>query len=54
LLGIPTVLDRIIQQAIAQVLVEIFNPEFIGAFQDVQSSNELSATKYLKKEVSKV
>ena len=28
LLGIATVLDRIIQQAIAQVMVEIFDPEF--------------------------
>lgn len=28
LLGIPTVLDRIIQQAITQVLVEVFNPGF--------------------------
>jgi RNA-directed DNA polymerase len=27
LLGIPTVLDRLIQQAIAQVLIEIFDPE---------------------------
>jgi RNA-directed DNA polymerase len=27
-LGIPTVLDRLIQQAIAQVLVEIFDPTF--------------------------
>ena len=27
-LGIPTVLDRLIQQAIAQVLVPIFDPEF--------------------------
>jgi len=28
LLGIPTVLDRVIQQAIAQVLTPIFDPEF--------------------------
>jgi RNA-directed DNA polymerase len=28
LLGIPTVVDRIIQQAIAQVLGPIFDPEF--------------------------
>ena len=28
LLGIPTVIDRLIQQAIAQVLVPIFDPEF--------------------------
>lgn len=27
-LGIPTVLDRVIQQAIAQILVPIFDPEF--------------------------
>ena len=30
LLGIPTVLDRMIQQAIAQVLTPIFDPEFSG------------------------
>jgi retron-type reverse transcriptase len=28
LLGIPTVLDRLIQQAIAQVLTEICDPDF--------------------------
>jgi len=27
-LGIPTVVDRVIQQAIAQVLTPIFDPEF--------------------------
>ena len=27
-LGIPNVLDRVIQQAIAQVLTPIFDPEF--------------------------
>ena len=27
-LGIPTVVDRLIQQAIAQVLTPIFDPEF--------------------------
>ena len=30
-LGIPTVLDRLIQQSIAQVLTPIFDPEFSGA-----------------------
>jgi len=30
-LGIPTVLDRVIQQAIAQVLVPIFDPGFSEA-----------------------
>jgi RNA-directed DNA polymerase len=29
-LGVPTVLDRLIQQAIAQVLTPIFDPEFSG------------------------
>jgi RNA-directed DNA polymerase len=28
LLGVPTVLDRLVQQAIAQVLEPIFDPEF--------------------------
>ena len=28
LLGIPTVLDRFLQQAIAQILTDIFDPEF--------------------------
>jgi RNA-directed DNA polymerase len=28
-LGIPTVIDRVIQQAIAQVLTPIFDPEFL-------------------------
>jgi group II intron reverse transcriptase/maturase len=28
LLGIPTVLDRLIQQAIAQVLIPLFDPQF--------------------------
>ena len=28
MLGIPTVLDRLIQQAIAQVMTPIFDPEF--------------------------
>ena len=27
-LGIPTVIDRVIQQAIAQILTPIFDPEF--------------------------
>jgi RNA-directed DNA polymerase len=31
LLGVPTVLDRLIQQAIAQVLVPIFDPQFSGS-----------------------
>ena len=31
LLGVPTVLDRMIQQAIAQVLTPIFDPEFSGS-----------------------
>lgn len=31
MLGVPTVLDRLIQQAIAQVLVAIFDPQFSGA-----------------------
>ncbi|MEU7916968.1 group II intron reverse transcriptase/maturase [Microbispora bryophytorum] len=31
LLGVPTVLDRLIQQAIAQVLTPIFDPHFSGA-----------------------
>ena len=31
LLGVPRVLDRLIQQAIAQVLVPIFDPGFSGA-----------------------
>ncbi|MFF3879463.1 group II intron reverse transcriptase/maturase, partial [Streptomyces sp. NPDC001978] len=31
MLGVPTVLDRLIQQAIAQVLVPIFDPHFSGA-----------------------
>jgi group II intron reverse transcriptase/maturase len=31
LLGVPTVLDRLIQQAIAQVLTPIFDPEFSGS-----------------------
>lgn len=31
MLGVPTVLDRFIQQAIAQVLVSIFDPEFSGS-----------------------
>lgn len=31
MLGVPTVLDRLIQQAIAQVLVSIFDPQFSGA-----------------------
>ncbi|MEU8061381.1 group II intron reverse transcriptase/maturase [Microbispora bryophytorum] len=30
-LGVPTVLDRLIQQAIAQVLVAIFDPNFSGS-----------------------
>src|SRR5487761_2250571 len=30
-LGIPTVVDRVIQQAIAQVLTPIFDPEFSGS-----------------------
>jgi len=30
-LGIPTVLDRLIQQAIAQVLTPIFDPDFSGS-----------------------
>lgn len=30
-LGVPAVLDRLIQQAIAQVLVPIFDPEFSGS-----------------------
>ncbi|PBC67386.1 group II intron reverse transcriptase/maturase [Streptomyces sp. TLI_235] len=31
MLGIPTVLDRLIQQAIAQVLTTVFDPHFSGA-----------------------
>ncbi|GAA1470051.1 group II intron reverse transcriptase/maturase [Nocardiopsis metallicus] len=31
MLGVPTVLDRLIQQAIAQVLTPIFDPEFSGS-----------------------
>jgi RNA-directed DNA polymerase len=31
LLGVPTVLDRMIQQAIAQVLTPIFDPQFSGS-----------------------
>ncbi|XVQ82772.1 group II intron reverse transcriptase/maturase [Microbispora siamensis] len=31
LLGVPTVLDRLVQQAIAQVLTPIFDPYFAGA-----------------------
>jgi group II intron reverse transcriptase/maturase len=31
LLGVPTVLDRLIQQAIAQILTPIFDPEFSGS-----------------------
>ncbi|MFC5668507.1 group II intron reverse transcriptase/maturase [Kitasatospora misakiensis] len=31
ILGVPRVLDRLIQQAIAQVLVPIFDPEFSGS-----------------------
>ncbi|MFH9965304.1 group II intron reverse transcriptase/maturase [Streptomyces mirabilis] len=31
MLGVPRVLDRLIQQAIAQVLVPIFDPEFSGS-----------------------
>jgi RNA-directed DNA polymerase len=31
MLGVPTVLDRLIQQAIAQILVPIFDPGFSGA-----------------------
>jgi RNA-directed DNA polymerase len=31
LLGVPTVLDRLIQQAIAQVLTPIFDPQFSGS-----------------------
>ncbi len=31
MLGIPTVLDRVLQQAIAQVLTPIFDPEFSGS-----------------------
>ena len=28
-MGIPTVIDRIVQQAIAQVLVPLYEPQFI-------------------------
>ncbi|MEU7882492.1 group II intron reverse transcriptase/maturase [Microbispora bryophytorum] len=31
LLGVPTVLDRLVQQAIAQILTPIFDPHFSGA-----------------------
>ncbi len=31
LLGVPTVLDRVIQQAIAQILTPVFDPEFSGS-----------------------
>lgn len=31
MLGVPTVLDRLIQQAIAQALVPVFDPHFCGA-----------------------
>lgn len=31
LLGIPTVIDRVIQQAIAQVLTPVFDPDFSGS-----------------------
>jgi group II intron reverse transcriptase/maturase len=31
MLGVPTVLDRVIQQAIAQVLTPIFDPQFSGS-----------------------
>ncbi len=31
MLGVPTVLDRLIQQAVAQVLVPIFDPRFSGS-----------------------
>lgn len=31
MLGVPTVLDRLIQQALAQVLVAIFDPQFSGS-----------------------
>jgi group II intron reverse transcriptase/maturase len=31
LLGVPVVLDRLIQQAVAQVLVPVFDPHFCGA-----------------------
>ncbi|MFG2249146.1 group II intron reverse transcriptase/maturase [Spirillospora sp. NPDC048823] len=31
MLGVPTVLDRMIQQAIAQVLTPVFDPEFSGS-----------------------
>lgn len=31
MLGVPSVLDRLIQQAIAQVLVSIFDPQFSGS-----------------------
>jgi RNA-directed DNA polymerase len=31
MLGVPTVLDRLIQQAIAQILTPIFDPSFAGA-----------------------
>ena len=33
MLGIPTVQDRVIQQAIAQILVEAYDPHFSNAFQ---------------------
>ena len=31
LLGVPTCMDRLIQQAIAQVLTPIFDPQFSGS-----------------------
>ena len=31
MLGVPRVLDRLVQQAIAQVFVPIFGPEFSGS-----------------------
>ena len=36
-LGIPTVKDRLIQQAIAQVMMPIFDPEFSDASYGVQA-----------------
>ncbi|MGF7186963.1 group II intron reverse transcriptase/maturase [Desulfitispora alkaliphila] len=52
LLGIPTVLDRLIQQAIAQVLTGIFDPHFSGnsyGFRPGKSAHEavLQAKEYM-------
>jgi RNA-directed DNA polymerase len=52
LLGIPTVLDRVIQQAIAQIVEQIWDPgisEFSYAFRNRRSAHEavLQSKQYL-------